>query len=110
MEFCLVEAQCRIVEARTVLQVREAGCCKVEDRVRIVEAHGVLAFLPSLYRTESRDGFYSTQNREQKRVLLYTEQSVETGFYSIRGKEGQDAMSLHDTETILHLTRQHEPP
>ena len=35
-------------EARTVLQVREARCCTVEDRFRIVEAHGVLAFLPLL--------------------------------------------------------------
>ena len=37
---CLVEARCRMEEARTVLQVSEARCC-------IVEAHGVLAFLPS---------------------------------------------------------------
>ena len=35
------------MEARAVLQVREARCCKVEDRFRIVEAHAVLVFLPS---------------------------------------------------------------
>ena len=32
---------------RAVVQVREARCSKVEDRFRIVEANGVLAFLPS---------------------------------------------------------------
>ena len=36
-----------MVEARTVLQVMEARCSMVENRFRIVEAHGVLAFLPS---------------------------------------------------------------
>ena len=36
-----------MVEARTVLQVREARCCMVENRFRIAEAHGVMAFLPS---------------------------------------------------------------
>ena len=43
----IAEARYRIVEAHTVLQVREARCCMVEDRFRIQEAHGVLAFLPS---------------------------------------------------------------
>ena len=38
----------RIEKAHAVLQVRVARCCKVEDPFRIVEAHGVLPFLPSL--------------------------------------------------------------
>ena len=49
---CLVEAGCLIVEAFAVLQVREAQCCKVEDRFHIVEAYGVLAFLPLSSYTE----------------------------------------------------------
>ena len=44
---CLVEGRRHMGEARTVLQVREARFCMVEDRFRIVEAHGVLTFLPS---------------------------------------------------------------